>query len=154
MLVGLLIGGFLSDRYGRKVVYCSGCIGVLFVTWVTVFPKDFAVFIAGRTLSGLANGKSIGTSQICFNGHEPRQEIEVGYMKDNTKCITISLTTSIGNHCFLGIEANLGSVYQLILSQHIVIAKCCTLPLGNVQRFYSSFSFCVHQFMFILHVKI
>ena len=152
MLVGLLIGGFLSDRYGRKVVYCSGCVGVLFVTWVTVFPKDFAVFIAGRTLSGLANGKSIDTSQICFNGHEPRHEIEVGYMKDNTKCITISLTTSIGNHCFLGIEANLGSI-SLYCSVTAGV-KCCTGLLGKVQRFYSSSSFCVHQFMFILHVKI
>ena len=79
MLVGLPIGGFLSDRYGRKIVYCSGCVGVLFVTWVTVFPKYFAVFIAGRTFSGLANGKSIDTFRICFNGHEQRLEIEVGY---------------------------------------------------------------------------
>ena len=28
-------------------------------------------------------------------------------MKDNKKCITISLPTSIWNHCFVGIEENL-----------------------------------------------
>ena len=31
-------------------------------------------------------------------------------MKDNSKCITISLPTSTWSHCFVGIEANLGSV--------------------------------------------
>ena len=31
-------------------------------------------------------------------------------MKDNSKCITISLSTSTCSHCFVGIEVNLGSV--------------------------------------------
>ena len=30
-------------------------------------------------------------------------------MKDNSKCFTISLPTSIWSHCFVGIEANSGS---------------------------------------------
>ena len=35
-------------------------------------------------------------------------------MKDNSKCITISLSTSTWSHCFVGIEVNLGSVYIVI----------------------------------------
>ena len=31
-------------------------------------------------------------------------------MKDNSKCITISLPTSTWSHCFVDIEVNLGSV--------------------------------------------
>ena len=34
-------------------------------------------------------------------------------MRDNSKCITISLTTSTWSHCFVDIEASLGSVYML-----------------------------------------
>ena len=33
------------------------------------------------------------------------------HLKDNRKCITISLSTSIWNHCFAGIEGNSGGVY-------------------------------------------
>ena len=33
-------------------------------------------------------------------------------MKDKSKYITISLSTSPWSHCFVGIEANLGSVYR------------------------------------------
>ena len=55
-------------------------------------------------------------------------------MKDNSKCITISLTTSIGNHCFVGIEGNSGSIYQFILFSysrgqilHWAFRKCSAL---------------------------
>ena len=41
-------------------------------------------------------------------------------MKDNRKCITISLQASIWNHCLVGIEENLGGVYQ-----------CHTVTRGN-----------------------
>ena len=34
-------------------------------------------------------------------------------MKDNSKCITISLSTSTWSHCFVGIEVNLGSGLNL-----------------------------------------
>ena len=34
-------------------------------------------------------------------------------MKDNSKCITISLPTSTWSHCFVGIEGNSGSVHYL-----------------------------------------
>ena len=33
-------------------------------------------------------------------------------MRDNRKCITISLSTSIWSHCFMGIEESLGSVFS------------------------------------------
>ena len=34
-------------------------------------------------------------------------------MRDNSKCITISVPTSTWSHCFVGIEGNLGRVYWL-----------------------------------------
>ena len=38
------------------------------------------------------------------------------HMKDNSKCITISFSTSTWSHCFVGIETNLGSFHQLGLN--------------------------------------
>lgn len=57
-MVGLVIGGYLSDRFGRKRVFYIGVVGIVVATWVMVFPKYFAVFIAGRLFNGLGSGKT------------------------------------------------------------------------------------------------
>lgn len=56
MLASLLVGGFISDRFGRKIVwYCGGDI-VLLATWIMIFPRSFAVFIVCRVFIGIGTG--------------------------------------------------------------------------------------------------
>ena len=49
----------------------------------------------------------------------------------NSKCITISLSTSIGKHCFVGIEGNSGSVYWLAS----VLFHNLNFLRGNISKF-------------------
>ena len=58
-MVGLIIGGYLSDRFGRKIVFYAGVVGIVVATWVMVFPKIFGVFIAGRLFNGLGSGSQL-----------------------------------------------------------------------------------------------
>ena len=49
-------------------------------------------------------------------------------MRDNSKCITISLPTSTWSHCFVGIEVNLGSVE---VGYERYNSKCITISLST-----------------------
>ena len=67
MLIALFLGGYLGDRLGRKIIYYFPLVGVVLATWLIVFPKHFAVFIAGRTFIGMCSGmffKSILTGSM------------------------------------------------------------------------------------------
>jgi MFS family permease len=56
MLVSLLVGGFFSDRFGRRIVwYCGGDL-VLLATWIMIFPQSFVVFIVCRVFIGIGSG--------------------------------------------------------------------------------------------------
>ena len=57
MLVALLAGGYIGDKLGRKIIYYFPLAGVVLGTWVIVYPKSLAVFIAGRTFIGMSAGK-------------------------------------------------------------------------------------------------
>ncbi|CAB4025814.1 organic cation transporter, partial [Paramuricea clavata] len=57
MFIGLLVGGYAGDRWGRKITIDLSLIGVTLATWVMVYPKDFAVYIAARTFIGMTSGK-------------------------------------------------------------------------------------------------
>ena len=57
MFIGLLVGGYAGDRWGRKITYDLPIVGVILATWVMVYPKHFAVYIAARTFIGMTSGK-------------------------------------------------------------------------------------------------
>jgi MFS family permease len=59
MLVGLLSGGYLSDRFGRKKIFYSGLVSITIATWIMIFPESFVVFIVCRIVIGLGSGKYI-----------------------------------------------------------------------------------------------
>ena len=56
MLVGLLIGGYLSDKYGRRRIVGSGYAINAIVSLVIVFPKSYIAFIICRLVFGLGSG--------------------------------------------------------------------------------------------------
>ena len=68
-----------------------------------LFTFYLFIFIFQKAIWTFPEFASIDTN----NGLKSRLD-----MKDNRKCITISLSTSIGNHCFVGIGVNSGSVYR------------------------------------------
>ena len=56
MLIALVIGGYLSDKYGRKIIFYSGCVIILITSWIMIFPKAFVVFIVCRVFIGIGSG--------------------------------------------------------------------------------------------------
>ena len=56
MFIGLLIGGYLSDKYGRRGTcrfgFSLNCLAAL----AMVFPKSYIVFVVCRIGIGFASG--------------------------------------------------------------------------------------------------
>ncbi|XP_046846067.1 solute carrier family 22 member 16-like [Xenia sp. Carnegie-2017] len=56
VLLGLLLGGYLSDKFGRRKIFICGVISVTVATWIMIFPKSFVVFIVCRVFIGISSG--------------------------------------------------------------------------------------------------
>lgn len=61
MLLALLVGGYLSDTFGRRKIFCGGCTIVVVATFIAVFPKAFWIFIVGRIFIGIGSGRRART---------------------------------------------------------------------------------------------
>ena len=59
MLVALLVGGVMSDKFGRKKIYYVGCVLIIVATCIMVFPKAFVVFIVCRVFIGMGSGTGL-----------------------------------------------------------------------------------------------
>jgi MFS family permease len=56
MFICLVIGGYLSDRYGRRIVCISGTYVAIISSIIMVFPKSLIVFIVCRISAGFGAG--------------------------------------------------------------------------------------------------
>ncbi|XP_046846902.1 solute carrier family 22 member 15-like [Xenia sp. Carnegie-2017] len=55
-LLGLLLGGYLSDKFGRRKIFICGIVSVTVATWIMIFPKSFELFIICRVFIGIGSG--------------------------------------------------------------------------------------------------
>ena len=56
MLVCLPIAGYLSDKYGRRIIVGVGFVLNTAAAMIPVFPISFMVFIASRLIYGCGSG--------------------------------------------------------------------------------------------------
>ena len=62
MLPCLVIGGYLSDKYGRRIVIISGIYLAIIASLIIVFPKSLIVFIVFRIFIGFGGGLANSSS--------------------------------------------------------------------------------------------
>jgi MFS family permease len=75
-LIGSLVWGRLSDRYGRRPIMLAGCLGTIVCVSGFMFSVNFYMALAMRFLWGLSNG-NIGVcktylSEICDDSNQAR----------------------------------------------------------------------------------
>ena len=56
MLVCLPIAGYLSDKFGRRIIVGVGFVVNTLAALIVVFPKSFIVFIVCRLIFGMGSG--------------------------------------------------------------------------------------------------
>ncbi|XP_028398773.1 solute carrier family 22 member 5-like [Dendronephthya gigantea] len=81
MLLGLIAGGYLADKFGRKIIFYIGSASVIIATWIMIFPESFIVFIVCRVFIGLGSGFRNATSFVMlteFTTEKHRAKIGVG----------------------------------------------------------------------------
>ena len=66
MLVALLVGGSISDYFGRRSVLCAGFYIIIIATWIMIYPKVFVVFIVCRVLIGIGSGMQTLIGASCL----------------------------------------------------------------------------------------
>lgn len=57
--IGALIGGHLSDKYGRKVIYTYDMLVYMLGTLIVVFSMNFPMLLAGFIITGIAVGAGV-----------------------------------------------------------------------------------------------
>ena len=60
--IGALIGGHLSDKYGRKVIYTYDMLVYMLGTLIVVFSMNFPMLLAGFIITGIAVGAGVQAS--------------------------------------------------------------------------------------------
>lgn len=60
--IGALIGGHLSDKYGRKVIYTYDMLVYMLGTLIVAFSMNFPMLLAGFLITGIAVGAGVPAS--------------------------------------------------------------------------------------------
>ena len=77
-VAGNIIGGSLSDKYGRKIVLASGFILAAFATALLVLAKSFLFFVPLMFLNGISWGITYGTIPALVADSVPNQSRGMG----------------------------------------------------------------------------
>ena len=134
MFIGLFVGGYAGDRFGRKTIFYLSVVGVVLGSWVMVFPKHVAFFVACRTFIGMTSGELIFWIPNTFT-----QRNRLFYIPETIKQRFKGMLF-VGK---LGPEINFPKkglrlkrrilLYQFWYSERIYIFACfCTICTGNV----------------------
>ena len=79
MLLGSIIFGDISDRFGRHLAVCGGILGVLIFGVITAYMKTFWSIIAFRTLSMICtNGMNLAAFVLAIEFFGPSARTAVG----------------------------------------------------------------------------
>lgn len=60
--IGAIIGGHLSDKYGRKIIYTYDMLVYMLGTLTIVFSMNFPMLLAGFLITGMAVGAGVPAS--------------------------------------------------------------------------------------------
>ena len=60
--IGAIIGGHLSDKYGRKMIYTYDMLVYMLGTLIVVFSVNFPMLLAGFLVTGIAVGAGVPAS--------------------------------------------------------------------------------------------
>lgn len=71
--IGALVGGWLGDRYGRRVIYTWDLLLYAFGVLIIVFAPNVGVVVLGYILTGLAAGADIPNSMALLAEIAPRR---------------------------------------------------------------------------------
>ena len=131
LIPGLLIGGPVSDRFGRRpVVWPFVALSPLATLLLVLGPRSLALIAAGRALAGLCSGVVFGSATAWVQEISPREGASEG---TSARRSALALTAGFG----------LGPVAAALLAQwapgplvipylpHLVIGAVAAVALGR-----------------------
>ncbi|HEY8804620.1 MAG TPA: MFS transporter [Clostridium sp.] len=118
--IGALIGGYICDKYGRKLVYNFSMIFYMFGMLFIIFSQNFAMMFIGYIIVGLSVGADIPASWTTIAEGAPA--------KDRAKhCGTAQLAWAAGPVIVLILSVALGNLG--LLGSRIVFAHLFVVAL-------------------------
>jgi len=118
--IGALIGGYICDKYGRKLVYNFSMLFYMFGMLFIIFSQNFAMMFAGYIIVGLAVGADIPASWTTIAEGAPA--------KDRARhCGTAQIAWSAGPVIVLILSVALGHLG--LLGSRIVFAHLFVVAL-------------------------
>lgn len=118
--IGALIGGYICDKYGRKLVYNCSMLFYMFGMLFIIFSQNFGMMLTGYIIVGLSVGADIPASWTTIAEGAPAKERA-------KHCGTAQLAWSAGPIIVLILSVALGNLG--LLGSRIVFAHLFVVAL-------------------------